>query len=196
MLCSDVTGIMSTSTSNRDLWVCQGGLQHREVPLVGIHLGEYFLVSVNDYDRVMLHSWRIIGGYPCATIDGRTVSIQQFITERDHSDHISRDRLDNRRGNLFRGGQAENNRNRDMKNARTTSVYPGVNWKKQNQKWRAEIRIEGKKRHLGLFANELEAAYTYYKAARKQHPYMNFPAWEASSFQEYILQQEFSTLNV
>jgi len=171
-------------------------MSHREVPLGGIHLGEYFLVSVNDYDRVMLHSWYINNGYPCTWIDGKHVTIQQFITGQDHSDHISQDRLDNRRGNLFRGGAGENMRNRDMKNARTTSVYPGVSWHKRDQKWYAQIQIEKKKRNLGYFKNELEAAYTYYKAARQQHPYMNFPAWESSAFQEFLLRQEFSSLNL
>ena len=187
---------MSTSTSDRDIWVCQGGMSHREVPLGGIHLGEYFLVSVNDYDRCMLYNWFLHNGYPTTNIDGRTVYIQQFITGQDHSDHISGDRLDNRRGNFFRGGQAENNRNRNMKNERTTSVYPGVCWHKQREKWLVQIRIEGKKHHLGLFANELEAAYTYYKVARQQHPYLQFAAWESSAFQEFLLQQEFSSLNV
>lgn len=187
---------MTTSSSDRDLWICLGGMSHREVPLGGIHLGEYFLVSANDYDRVMLHSWLINNGYPTTWIDGKRVYIQQFITGQDHSDHISRDKLDNRRGNLFRGGQAENNRNRNMKNARTTSVYPGVSWHKQRQKWEVQIKIEKKKRFLGYFKNELEAAYTYYKAAREQHPYMNLPAWEASAFQEFLLRQEFSSLNL
>ena len=184
------------SSSDRDLWVFQGGMSHREVPLGGIHLGEYFLVSVNDYDRVMLHSWYICNGYPTAKIDGKHVSIQQFISGQDHTDHISRDRLDNRRGNLFRGGQSENNRNIDRKTERTTSVYPGVSWDKQGQKWLSQIQIEKKKRHLGRFKSELEAAYTYYKEARQQHPYLQFAAWEASAFQEYLLQQEFSSLNV
>jgi len=184
------------SNSDRDLWVFRGGMQHREVPLGGIHLGEYFLVSVNDYDRVMLHNWYINRGYPTTWIDDKHVSIQQFITGQDHSDHISHDRLDNRRGNLFRGGQGENNRNIDKKNERTTSVYPGVSWHKKAQKWQVHIKIEKKNCYLGLFTNELEAAYTYYKAARQQHPYMNLPAWEASAFQEYLLQQEFSSLNV
>ena len=189
---------MSTrvSTTDRDLWVCQGGLQHREVPLGGMHLGEYFLVSVNDYDRCMLHSWWLAHGYPTTKIDGRLVTIQQFISGVDHTDHISRDKLDNRRGNLFRGGQGENNRNINRKNERSTSVYPGIYWHKQTQKWKVAISIDGKKRHLGLFANELEAAYTYYKAARQQHPYMNLPAWESSAFQEFLLQQEFSSMNV
>ena len=83
-----------------------------------------------------------------------------------------------------------------MKKKGDTSVYPGVSWVKSREKWEASIRIEGKKRFLGRFTNELEAAYTYYKAARERHPYLQFAAWEASAFQEYLLQQEFSTLSV
>jgi hypothetical protein len=86
--------------------------------------------------------------------------------------------------------------NRNLKNERSTSVYPGVDWEKRRERWRARIRIEGKQRHLGLFVNELEAAYTYYQAARERHPHLQFAAWEASAFQEFLLRQQFSSLNV
>lgn len=184
------------SSSDRDFWVCMGGLQHREVPLTGIHAGEYFLVSKNDYDRCMQHTWYIVNGYPCTKINNKFVYIQQFITGQDYADHISHDKLDNRRANFFMGGASENNRNIDRKNERSTSVYPGVSWHKAKQKWHARIRIGEERRHLGYFKNELEAAYTYYKAARLQHPYMDHPGWRSPAFQEFLLIQEFSSMNI
>ena len=42
-----------------------------------------------------------------------------------------------------------------------TSKYIGVNWKKQNKKWRAAIKINGKAKHLGYFDDELEASNAY-----------------------------------
>lgn len=184
------------STSDRDLWVCLGGFQHREVPLTGIHTGEYFLVSKNDYDRCMQHTWYIVSGYPCTKINGKHVTIQQFITGQDYADHINHDKLDNRRANFFMGGASENNRNIDKKKPTSTSIYPGVNWHKQAQKWLARIRIGEEQRSLGLFKNELEAAYAYYKAARLQHPYMDHPGWSSTAFEEYVLQQQFSLMSV
>lgn len=187
---------MSSSRFDRDFWICMGGLTHREVPLSGIHAGEYFLVSKNDYDRCMQHTWYIMSGYPSTQINGKTVTIQQFITEQDYADHISHDKLDNRRANLFMGGASENMRNRDLKNARSTSTYPGVSWHKATQKWQVRIQIGERERYLGIFKNELEAAYAYYKAARLQHPYMDHPGWRSPAFEEYVLQQQFSLLTL
>jgi hypothetical protein len=53
-----------------------------------------------------------------------------------------------------------------------TSQYRGVSWKKSKYaggapgQWRAQIQIGDKKRHLGNFANETEAAKAYDDAAR------------------------------
>jgi hypothetical protein len=188
--------MMSEQMSDRDAWICKGGFGSKEVPLSGIHLGEWFIVSPYDYERCMQHKWFITNGYPTTTIDGKKVYIQQFITGQNYSDHISRDKLDNRRANFFLGGQTENNRNRNLKNEKTTSIYPGVSWSKRDEKWEVRMKDEGKKKNLGLFTNELEAAYTYYQAARKQHPYMNHEGWESQEFLDYVLQQDFLSLNI
>ena len=37
-------------------------------------------------------------------------------------------------------------------------------WDKAKDKWRAHIRVSGKRRHLGYFADEEEAAAAYRKA--------------------------------
>ena len=42
-----------------------------------------------------------------------------------------------------------------------TSDYIGVNWKKQNKKWRAAIKIDGKSKHLGYFDDEIVASRVY-----------------------------------
>lgn len=55
-------------------------------------------------------------------------------------------------------GQNGMNR-RGSKNS--TSFYKGVSWKSSLNKWVAQIQINGKKQHLGYFADELEAAKVY-----------------------------------
>lgn len=45
-----------------------------------------------------------------------------------------------------------------------TSQYTGVHWHKASQKWQARIRINRKRKHLGTFIDEKDAAYAYRKA--------------------------------
>eukprot|EP00984_Skeletonema_dohrnii_P021054 scaffold10417_cov83-Skeletonema_dohrnii-CCMP3373.AAC.1 len=47
------------------------------------------------------------------------------------------------------------------------SKYIGVTFNKQTNKWQAQIRIEGKNRHIGYYDNEEEAAVDYARAVFK-----------------------------
>jgi hypothetical protein len=42
-----------------------------------------------------------------------------------------------------------------------TSSYKGVHWRKDNQKWRACVRLDGKLKNLGHFTCEVQAAVAY-----------------------------------
>jgi len=77
-------------------------------------------------------------------------------------DHININPLDNRIENLRVLTHSQNNRNQ-KKRKNCSSQYKGVNWNKQNNKWKAQININGKVKYLGLFTNEEEAAETYKK---------------------------------
>lgn len=47
---------------------------------------------------------------------------------------------------------------------RKTSHYPGVSWRKRNQKWCVQAHINEKQRHIGYFASEEDAYQAYLKA--------------------------------
>lgn len=51
------------------------------------------------------------------------------------------------------------NSSKDQKNR--SSKYTGVSWNKRSNKWTAYIIINGKKKHLGYFTNELDASDAY-----------------------------------
>ena len=50
-----------------------------------------------------------------------------------------------------------------------SSRYAGVSFNKVSNKWQAQIKIQGKKRSIGNYENEEEAAIDYARAAFKYH---------------------------
>lgn len=50
------------------------------------------------------------------------------------------------------------------KSQKKTSKYQGVGWHKFSKKWRANITIKGKLKHLGLYEKEEEASEAYKRA--------------------------------
>ena len=77
-------------------------------------------------------------------------------------DHIDIDPTNNKIENLRIVNHSQNTRNQKKLN-NCSSQYKGVYWNKQNNKWIAQININGKVKYLGLFTNEEEAAETYKK---------------------------------
>jgi hypothetical protein len=83
-------------------------------------------------------------------------------------DHINVNPLDNRRENLRIATNQQNQYNTN-KYKSNTSGFKGVSFKKQNQKFRAQIQINDKRKHLGYFATAAAAHECYKKAAVKYH---------------------------
>ncbi len=83
-------------------------------------------------------------------------------------DHINRNGLDNRKENLRFATPSQNLCNRD-KQSNNKSGFKGVHWNTQKKKWCAEIRFNGKKKHLGFFADPKEASEAYEKSAKETH---------------------------
>lgn len=77
-------------------------------------------------------------------------------------DHMDGDTLNNRKENLRICTQGNNARNRSKTDRPLTSKYKGVFW---NNAWRAQIRVNYKKIHLGTFETEEAAAIAYNNSA-------------------------------
>lgn len=139
-----------------------------ELPLNGKR-GEGRVVLIDDADlpQVSQHRWHLgKDGYPRTSVGGRSTTLHRLLSRPGEDmlkDHISGDKLDNRRSNLRACTQQENSFNR-RRHRNNSSGYKGVTrWK---GKWRAVIHLDGKQRFLGLFTHPLLAAVVYNGAAR------------------------------
>ncbi len=85
----------------------------------------------------------------------------------ENTDHINGNGLDNRRCNLRLCDQSKNGGNRKKQNKKTSSIYKGVSWSKRCKKWRTQIKVNKKPRHIGYFESETKAGKAYDEAAIK-----------------------------
>lgn len=96
--------------------------------------------------------------------------------------HINGDPLDCRKSNLVIKTVAEhcqgNKKIRAVRGVPCSSPFKGVCWDKVNEKWVAQIVVNGNRRKIGRFHDELAAAQAYDEAAFAawgEHAYLNFP---------------------
>ncbi len=96
-------------------------------------------------------------------------------------DHIDRNKKNNIVSNLRYVTHRQNQQNHPKyfkrKSSEHTSRYVGVHWFKRNKKWGASIQADSKRRFLGLFSDEQDAARAYDAAAlelRGEHARLNF----------------------
>lgn len=111
-------------------------------------------------------------GYALVSIDRRLFGAHRLIWAMANDvwpvleiDHVNGNRADNRIKNLREVTHVENCRNKSARSG-FSSKYPGVSWIKRRQKWQAQIRIDGRLRHIGEFEDELKAASAYRVAAK------------------------------
>ena len=84
-------------------------------------------------------------------------------------DHINGIKDDNRIENLRDVSKSVNLQNRKQAPKHSSSGVLGVSWHEDCQKWRASIKIQGKKKYLGLFTSKEEAHQVYVAAKRQFH---------------------------
>ena len=81
-------------------------------------------------------------------------------SKNNQVDHINRNSLDNRIENLRIVTAQQNQWNTNAK---------GYYWSKKANKWHAYIKVNGKLKHLGLFAEEEDARQAYLNAKELYH---------------------------
>ena len=83
-------------------------------------------------------------------------------------DHINHIKSDNRINNLRQADHSQNGCNRGLQSNNRSGV-PGVHWSSQKEKWFAKIKLNGKSKHLGVFADIEDAANAVKKARIEMH---------------------------
>ena len=83
-------------------------------------------------------------------------------------DHRYHQTLDNRRSQLRVCTNQQNCFN-TRKHRNNTSGSKGVSVHTKTRRWTAHIRVDGKKKYLGMFNSKEEACFAYAEAARLHH---------------------------
>jgi HNH endonuclease len=131
-----------------------------------------------DFDKIRIFTWHATqrrdgrGWYAKST---QGIRMHRLLLNPPSGlivDHINGDGLDNRRTNLRIGTQSNNCVNR----LRTPGKFLRGARPKKNR-WQASIKLNGKQRHLGYFASELEAHNAYLvEATRLYGDWMPLPS--------------------
>jgi hypothetical protein len=134
------------------------------------------LVDDEDCDELSKHRWHILKLHKSIYAvrrgkKGETTTVRMHLQimramPGQMLDHINGNGIDNRKINLRFCTHSQNHANALKTNGNKTSKYKGVDWHKRDKKWRASIRINYRKIHLGYFTNERDAAIAYNTAAR------------------------------
>jgi HNH endonuclease/AP2 domain len=101
----------------------------------------------------------------------RTVRLHRVLLDPPQDlgiDHVNRNGLDNRRGNLRLATRSENMWNSAIQ-VNNTSGFKGVSWVKRDKKWAASIRVFGKTNYLGYFETAEQAHEAYARASAEMH---------------------------
>ncbi len=130
-----------------------------------------FVIDTADIDLIKSYRWCISCGYVSANVKGKSVRLHVFLMKPKRGrlvDHRDGDGLNNRRGNLRVTTKSGNGANKIHLNSNNRSGYHGVHKHTQNGRWVAQIKVKGKRYHIGLFDSPEEAARAYNKRAREE----------------------------
>lgn len=140
-------------------------LYHRDGSVAG-----YATVDLQDFEHLSQYRWHLKRAWPTSPgyaqrrAGGVQVAMHRQILglppRRDggpEADHVNRNGLDNRRCNLRVVTRSQNNQNRPAQH-NAKSPYRGVWWASDKGKWRASVKLDGRRYYGGYFTDEAQAA--------------------------------------
>lgn len=129
------------------------------------------LYAAEDESLLAGYHWYVMAstGYVATRVGtgptSRTILLHRLLLGLAHGDvrcgdHINGVILDNRRPNLRIVTHAQNVGHQAIRNGKGSSPYRGVSWNSARRSWVAYSSIGGKRKALGYFSTETEAAAT------------------------------------
>lgn len=124
-------------------------------------------IDVEDLEKISKYKWNI-GSNGYCRCSALMIDLHRFLLnlnefDGDYVDHINGDKLDNRKSNLRIVTSQLNQFNSHNKGS-GNNIRKGVSFRKDRNKWRAYITIDGKQINLGTFNTENEAIEARIKA--------------------------------
>jgi len=147
-----------------------------DVAYVTLTQGYVAVIDAVDVPLVNDRNWYVHKGqsgnlYALNRTRQNTIHMHRVIlncTDHMQTDHVDGDGLNNRRSNLREATCGQNQRNQRIAKS-NTSGFKGVSFRILTGKWQAHIKVNGRKKHLGLFSTPEEAHVAYCEASAKYH---------------------------
>lgn len=136
--------------------------------LIELTQDKFAIVDDEDYYFLIQWKWCYWDGYARRTQKlpsktSKTIFMHRVINKTKEglfTDHINRNKLDNRKSNLRNCNKGQNRRNSNP-HKNSSSLFKGVCWAKARNKWRADCNAFGERKFLGHFTCEIEAAKAF-----------------------------------
>lgn len=128
------------------------------VKTIELQDGKEIFVDDEDYERVKQHHWtiRYAHNYREITTNHSNVRLHNFIlpgsTQKVKNNDFTKNNLSQTKSHRWSRPRVNSN-----------SMYKGVTFSKQKNKWFARIKVDGRQKHLGSFGREEDAAMAYNK---------------------------------
>lgn len=147
------------------------------------------IIDLEDMDKVKSIKWSIDKeGYIRNTKVGL---LHRFLIDAPNGkvvDHTNHNKLDNRKVNLRVCTQQQNIRNMNKQRRDTSSIYKGVSYHKQKNKWSVQIYINNKIKYIGCYESEEEAGRAYDREAIKHYKQFVCTNFPIEDYADYIFE--------
>lgn len=142
-----------------------------EIKLIPVFGGLFAIVDSEDFEWLSQYRWRLdtkgyVRAWMSKGLGRKSAKMHRLVNKTPNgfqTDHINRNKLDNRKANLRTVTQQENQWNCPFRKDNSTG-YRGV-YKTRSGKFFAAISLDGKIRRLGIFTTAIEAHEEFKRVA-------------------------------